>query len=32
MDFGLGVTMGFVLGFAIATFFWIALHYFTRRD
>jgi hypothetical protein len=30
-DFWLGVTCGTVFGFAVATLFWICLHYVTRR-
>ena len=32
MDFGLGVAVGFLLGFAIATFVWICIHYLTRLE
>jgi hypothetical protein len=31
MDFGLGITCGFVLGFAAATFIWICIHYLVEE-
>lgn len=30
-DFRLGLMCGVVLGFAVATFFWIVIHYLSRR-
>lgn len=32
MDFDVGVTMGFLMGFAAATVLWITLHYAARKS